>query len=323
MATETEPAEPIEAPAAPTDVAAEAGDTENVVTWTNAAGASLHTVYFGTETGVTQETGTALIGVSSPYTHTGLSNGTTYYYVVTATNAGGESVDSSEVNATPAAAGSRLTITAENKTQGASTANGTAYTTGGFSWTAGQLLVMSIEHCESATIPTSPTITDADGLAWTEAHAGGKRVDNRRLISAWTTRPASGGSTAGVAFTAPQTSVSAAWSVDAIDNTAATGFVVQAKAVGVETNNNPVTSIEATFDGALEDATNAAFAIVAVDVQTTINADADYTALGVGTETNNPVQILTQWSINETVCTSTHASADSAIVLLEIKSGAA
>src|SRR5262249_15744082 len=46
--------------------------------------------------------------VASPttnsYTDTGLTNGTTYYYVVTAVNGAGESGNSNEANATPAAA---------------------------------------------------------------------------------------------------------------------------------------------------------------------------------------------------------------------------
>ena len=44
-------------------------------------------------------------GVIAPsYTDTGLSNGTPYYYVVSAVNACGESADSSQVSATPTAA---------------------------------------------------------------------------------------------------------------------------------------------------------------------------------------------------------------------------
>ena len=41
------------------------------------------------------------LGVASPFVHTGLVNGTTYYFVVTALNGSGESPDSAEVNATP------------------------------------------------------------------------------------------------------------------------------------------------------------------------------------------------------------------------------
>jgi hypothetical protein len=41
------------------------------------------------------------VGVTSPYPHTGLTNGKTYYFVVTSVNAIGESVESSGVSATP------------------------------------------------------------------------------------------------------------------------------------------------------------------------------------------------------------------------------
>jgi fibronectin type 3 domain-containing protein len=41
---------------------------------------------------------------ATSYINTGLTNGTTYYYVVTAANSGGESAPSSEVNATPQSA---------------------------------------------------------------------------------------------------------------------------------------------------------------------------------------------------------------------------
>jgi hypothetical protein len=51
---------------------------------------------------VTPPTSGSLIpSVTSPYTQSGLYNGTTYYYVVTAVNGNGESVASSEVSATP------------------------------------------------------------------------------------------------------------------------------------------------------------------------------------------------------------------------------
>ena len=40
-------------------------------------------------------------GVTSPYTHISLTNGTIYYFVVTAVNSAGESSESSQVSATP------------------------------------------------------------------------------------------------------------------------------------------------------------------------------------------------------------------------------
>jgi len=41
--------------------------------------------------------------VTSPFIHTGLANGKTYYFVVTAVNAAGESSESNQVSATPKA----------------------------------------------------------------------------------------------------------------------------------------------------------------------------------------------------------------------------
>ena len=43
------------------------------------------------------------LGVTSPYIQMGLTNGTTYYFVVTAENTSGESVESNEVSAIPLA----------------------------------------------------------------------------------------------------------------------------------------------------------------------------------------------------------------------------
>ncbi len=52
---------------------------------------------------MTKATGTKVADVSSPYEHTGLTNGVTYYYVVTAydTETGLESAESDEVSSTP------------------------------------------------------------------------------------------------------------------------------------------------------------------------------------------------------------------------------
>lgn len=62
-------------------------------------------IYWDTSPGVTKETGTKIANVTSPYDHTGLTNGTTYYYVVTAYDdvLDIEYEESAEVSATPGA----------------------------------------------------------------------------------------------------------------------------------------------------------------------------------------------------------------------------
>lgn len=92
-------------PAAPTGISATAGDGQVTISWTAVSGATSYNVYWLTSTGVTKAGGTKINGVTSPYTHTGRTNGTKYYYVVTAVNSSGESVESAQVSATPTTAG--------------------------------------------------------------------------------------------------------------------------------------------------------------------------------------------------------------------------
>ena len=86
---------------APSNVNATAGDGQVSISWGSVSGATSYNIYWSTSPGVTADTGTNISNVTSPYTHTGLTNGTTYYYVVTAVNNYGESGESNEVSATP------------------------------------------------------------------------------------------------------------------------------------------------------------------------------------------------------------------------------
>ncbi len=87
------------APDVPTDVAAAAGDSKVTLTWAAVAGATGYRVKRSLVSGGPYTT------VASPtartYTDTSVTNGETYYYVVSAFNRIGESADSSEVSATP------------------------------------------------------------------------------------------------------------------------------------------------------------------------------------------------------------------------------
>lgn len=88
-------------PSAPTGVSASAGDGQVAISWSASSGATSYNIYWSNTTGVTAANGTKIAGATSPYTHTGLTGGAIYYYVVTAVNATGESILSSQVSVTP------------------------------------------------------------------------------------------------------------------------------------------------------------------------------------------------------------------------------
>jgi hypothetical protein len=94
----TGPAQP---PAAPTGLHASAGNAQVALSWSSVANATSYNVYRGTSSG-----GEAFVtNVSTAGdTDTGLTNGVTYYYEVTAVGSGLESSRSAEVSATPQAA---------------------------------------------------------------------------------------------------------------------------------------------------------------------------------------------------------------------------
>lgn len=89
------------APSAPVGLAITAQNGQLTLTWTATAGAITYKVYRGTTPG--GESGTAVAtGLTSPtYVNTGLTNGTTYYYKVSAVNGSGESTHSSEASSIP------------------------------------------------------------------------------------------------------------------------------------------------------------------------------------------------------------------------------
>ena len=92
-------ATPLAIPPVPTNLAATAGNAQVGLSWSASSGATSYNVKRSTTSGGPYTT------IASPttmsYTDTGVTNGTSYYYVVAAVNAAGQSANSSQVSATP------------------------------------------------------------------------------------------------------------------------------------------------------------------------------------------------------------------------------
>ncbi len=105
-ATPTAPATP---PAAPANLQATAGNAQVSLSWTASSGATSYHVKRSTTSG------SGYMQIAAPaaasYSDTGLTNGTAYYYVISALNAAGESVNSTQATATPANLAADVTIT--------------------------------------------------------------------------------------------------------------------------------------------------------------------------------------------------------------------
>jgi fibronectin type 3 domain-containing protein len=95
----TASATPVAPPAPPSALTASAGNREVTLTWASAARATNYLVRRSSNPGGPYTVVATVVGTS--HQDSGLENGRTCYYVVTAANAGGESSASSETQATP------------------------------------------------------------------------------------------------------------------------------------------------------------------------------------------------------------------------------
>jgi autotransporter-associated beta strand protein len=102
------------APAAPTGLTATPGNTQVILNWNSSAGAAGYNVKRATVSGGSYSIVATNISLLN-FTNTGLSNGTLYYFVVSATNSVGESANSAEASARPVSLASpQITVTTGN-----------------------------------------------------------------------------------------------------------------------------------------------------------------------------------------------------------------
>jgi hypothetical protein len=90
-------------PSAPTGLAATVGNGTVQLTWQAAGGATSYTVSRGTAIGSYTKVGTVTSPAPNRFKDRGLTNGTTYYYVVSGTNSAGTGPNSAPLAATPIA----------------------------------------------------------------------------------------------------------------------------------------------------------------------------------------------------------------------------
>lgn len=87
-------------PAIPTGVSATPGDGQITIRWNTIPGTTAYRLYWHTATSTSR---VEIANATSPYIHTGLTNGMEYRYVIKAENSNGVSADSIQVAATPSA----------------------------------------------------------------------------------------------------------------------------------------------------------------------------------------------------------------------------
>ena len=87
-------------PAAPAGVSATGGTKQVTVSWPAVTGATSYNIYWSSASGVTTANGTKVAGATSPAVLAGLADSTTYFVIVTAVNAAGESAASAQIAAT-------------------------------------------------------------------------------------------------------------------------------------------------------------------------------------------------------------------------------
>ena len=167
----------------PTGLSATAGNAQVALSWSTAGGATSYNVKSSTTNGG------PYITIASPtttsYTNTGLVNGTTHYYVVSATDGSNESSNSIQVSAMPAASHVNLALnkpaTASSTQSGYPASNAVDANTGtrwASAWTATEWIYVDLQ--------ATYNITEVK-LTWEAAYATSFQIQVSSNAVNWTT----------------------------------------------------------------------------------------------------------------------------------------
>jgi hypothetical protein len=162
------PATPVAPPPAPTNLTASAGDAQVSLKWSASTGATSYNVQRSTTSGGPYSLVASVSGTS--YTDTGLTNGTTYYYVVSAANSAGQSGNSNQASATPAPGpptSLKLVLVGHTTSSNFPVTNGTSYVSGGSTGQNGTVSVLSYNG-SSATLAFSTYLGASSGGSGTQ-----------------------------------------------------------------------------------------------------------------------------------------------------------
>jgi hypothetical protein len=183
-------------PSAPTGLAATVGNGAVQLTWNAAGGATSYTVSRATVNGGPYtKAGTVTSPAPTSFKDTGVTNGTTYYYVVSGTNSAGTSPNSAPLAATPVAPPtftSSATASPNPVTQGASSTITAKVTCTARSLTGGIVQVQAVDP--NGNIAATQNFTDQNftknqthsySLAFEPALAGTYTIEIGVFSSTW------------------------------------------------------------------------------------------------------------------------------------------
>ena len=190
--------DPVAAPGPTNGLVATPSDRQVSLTWTAANGSTGYTVKRGTTSGGPYTPIKSNI-VGTTFNDTGLTNGTTYFYVVTATNAEGIGASSNEAPGTPAPASAPTTTTLSSSPNPSTLGQSVAFTatvSSGAGVPAG-----AVTFTEGSTVLASGVAVDGTGHAAFNTTA---LVEGSHIITAAFSGTAGWGNSSGTNSGSPQ-----------------------------------------------------------------------------------------------------------------------